>query len=45
MTNTAEIEALIAALDDEYQAAVKNNDAAVMDRILADDFILGTAEK
>lgn len=28
----------VAALDTEYQAAVKNNDAATMDRILADDF-------
>jgi len=42
MTNTSDIEALIAALDTEYQAAVKNNDAATMDRILADDFILVT---
>jgi ketosteroid isomerase-like protein len=32
--------AIVAALDTEYQAAVKNNDAATMDRILADDFIL-----
>ncbi|HEV8258710.1 MAG TPA: nuclear transport factor 2 family protein [Casimicrobiaceae bacterium] len=32
----------VAALDTEYQAAVKNNDAAAMDRILADDFILVT---
>ena len=32
----------VAALDTEYQAAVKNNDVAVMDRILADDFILVT---
>jgi ketosteroid isomerase-like protein len=30
----------VAALDTEYQAAVKNNDAATMDRILSDDFIL-----
>jgi len=30
----------IAALDKEYQAAVKNNDAATMDRILADDFVV-----
>ena len=29
----------VAALDTEYQAAVKNNDAATMDRILADDFV------
>ena len=32
----------VAALDTEYQAAVRNNDAATMDRILADDFILVT---
>jgi ketosteroid isomerase-like protein len=31
---------LVAALDTEYQAAVKKNDAATMDRLLADDFIL-----
>ena len=32
----------VAALDTEYQAAVKNNDVATMDRILADDFALVT---
>jgi len=32
----------IAALDTEYQAAVKRNDVAAMDRILADDFMLVT---
>jgi ketosteroid isomerase-like protein len=32
----------IAALDTEYQAAVKKNDAATMGRILADDFTLVT---
>jgi ketosteroid isomerase-like protein len=32
----------VAALDTEYQAAVKNNDAPTMDRILADDFVLVT---
>lgn len=32
----------IAALDTQYQAAVKTNDAATMDRLLADDFILVT---
>ena len=42
MANNSDIEALIAALDTEYQAAVKNNDAATMDRILANDFILVT---
>src|SRR5260370_22784639 len=34
---------VVAALDTEYQAAVKKNDAATMDRILADDFVLVTA--
>jgi ketosteroid isomerase-like protein len=34
--------AIVAALDTRYQAAVKANDAAEMDRILADDFILVT---
>jgi ketosteroid isomerase-like protein len=33
-------ERTVAALDTEYQAAVKNNDAATMDRILADDFVV-----
>lgn len=42
MTNRSEVEAIIATLDTEYQAAVKNNDAVTMDRILADDFILVT---
>ena len=32
----------VAALDTQYQEAVKNNDAATMDRILADDFVLVT---
>jgi ketosteroid isomerase-like protein len=30
----------VAALDTEYQAAVKRNDAATMARILLDDFVL-----
>jgi ketosteroid isomerase-like protein len=34
--------AIVAALDTRYQAAVKANDAAEMDRILADDFVLVT---
>ena len=38
----AEIEKIVARLDTEYQAAVKANDAATMDRILADDFVLIT---
>jgi ketosteroid isomerase-like protein len=32
----------VAALDKEYQEAVKKNDAKTMERILADDFILVT---
>jgi ketosteroid isomerase-like protein len=32
----------VAALDTQYQAAVKNNDAATMAGILADDFIIVT---
>jgi ketosteroid isomerase-like protein len=32
----------VATLDTQYQAAVKANDAATMDRILADDFVLVT---
>jgi ketosteroid isomerase-like protein len=35
-------ESIVASLDARYQEAVKNNDAAVMDRILADDFTLVT---
>lgn len=34
--------AAVAALDTKYQAAVKANDAATMDTILADDFVLVT---
>jgi ketosteroid isomerase-like protein len=30
----------VAALDTEYQAAVARNDAAAMDRLLANDFVL-----
>ena len=32
--------ASVAALDTQYQAAVKRNDAETMGRILADDFVL-----
>jgi ketosteroid isomerase-like protein len=32
----------VAALDTKYQAAVKSNDAATMDQILPDDFVLVT---
>jgi len=38
----AEDERAVAALDTQYQAAVARNDAAAMDRILADDFALVT---
>jgi ketosteroid isomerase-like protein len=31
---------VVATLDTEYQAAVKRNDAEVMERILAEDFVL-----
>jgi ketosteroid isomerase-like protein len=30
----------VAALDSQYQVAVKNSDAVTMDRILADDFVV-----
>jgi ketosteroid isomerase-like protein len=40
--NPADDAKTVAALDTEYQAAVKNNDAATMDRILADDFSVVT---
>ena len=35
-------EKAVAALDTQYQAAVKTNDVSTMNRILADDFILVT---
>jgi len=35
-------ESIVAALDTKYQEAVKNNDVAMMDCILADDFVLVT---
>jgi ketosteroid isomerase-like protein len=38
--NSAEDAKTVAALDTQYQAAVKNNDAATMNRILADDFVV-----
>ena len=36
----ADDEKAVAALDTAYQAAVERNDAATLDRILADDFVL-----
>ena len=33
---------IVAALDTRYQAAVRTHDAATMDRLLADDFVLVT---
>jgi uncharacterized protein (TIGR02246 family) len=40
--NPEEDKKTVAALDTEYQAAVKRNDAETMARILADDFVLVT---
>ena len=40
--SSADDEKAVAALDTEYQAAVKANDVAPMERILADDFVLVT---
>jgi len=40
--NSADDAKTVAALDTEYQATVKNNDATAMDRILADDFVVVT---
>jgi len=37
-------QAAVAALDTRYQAAVKANDVAAMDAILADDFVLVTGK-
>jgi ketosteroid isomerase-like protein len=42
MPNAQEDARTVAALDTEYQVAVKNNNVEVMSRILADDFILVT---
>jgi len=41
-TTVAEDEKAVAALDTQYQKAVEQNDAAAMDRILHDDFVLIT---
>lgn len=38
--NSTVDERTVAALDVKYQSAVKNNDAATMDQILADDFVV-----
>ena len=40
--SAADDRSLVAALDSQYQTAVKKNDVAAMDRILADDFVLVT---
>ncbi len=40
--SAVEDERAVGRLDKEYQQAVKNNDAATMDRILADGFVLVT---
>jgi len=39
-STVAEDRQAVAALDTQYQEAVKNNDAETMGRILADDFVL-----
>lgn len=38
----ADDEKTVAALDTQYQEAVKDNDVATMDRVLSDDFVLVT---
>jgi hypothetical protein len=38
--SAADDRATVAALDTQYQAAVKRNDAETMGKILADDFVL-----
>lgn len=38
--NTESDKRAVSALDTEYQAAVKRNDARTMDRILASDFVV-----
>lgn len=42
--SSADDRKLVSDLDTRYQAAVKQHDAATMDRILADDFILVTGK-
>jgi ketosteroid isomerase-like protein len=42
LATVADDEKAVAALDTQYQKAVEQNDAATMDRILADDFALVT---
>src|SRR5258706_10243211 len=37
-----DVKKIVADLDTQHQLAVKNHDAATMDRILADDFVLVT---
>ena len=44
MAAASDDRAAVAALDTQYQAAVKSNDVATMDRILADDFVLVTGK-
>ncbi len=42
VASAEEIARIVGRLDTEYQAAVQAHDAATMDRILADDFVLVT---
>ena len=44
LADAAADKAAVAALDTRYQAAVKANDDATMDAILADDFVLVTGK-
>jgi ketosteroid isomerase-like protein len=41
-TPVADDQKIVAALDTQYQEAVKNNDVGTMNHILADDFVLVT---
>jgi ketosteroid isomerase-like protein len=43
-SSSVDDEKIVSALDTEYQKAVKEHDAATMDRILADEFILVTGK-
>jgi len=42
IASSADDEKTVAALDTQYQAAVRKNDVETMDRILADDYVLVT---
>jgi ketosteroid isomerase-like protein len=42
--SVADDQKTVAALDTQYQEAVKNNDAATMDRLLPDNFVVVTGD-